>query len=144
MGQGTWGIRDPYHSWPHVECFDQSHNEHGYYTMDFLDDKFYGSKDRMLAAAFLEYMSSDNMWGEAALVEEMMQCPNTLQVLCRVRPPGCFLIRLLLRSSSFPGYLQATACQIADAYVQRSLDQLCLPDASSHSLFPVCFDADAG
>jgi len=62
-GQGTWGLRDPYHSWPHVECFDLDQREHGYYTMDFLDDKFYGSKDRMLAAAFLEYMSSDNMWG---------------------------------------------------------------------------------
>jgi len=141
-GQGTWGLKDSYHSWPSVEYFGGRHTEPRFYTMDFLDDKFYGSKDRMLAAAFLEYMASEAMWGEETLVGEMMQCPNTLQVLCRVRPPGCFLIRLLLSAPSFPEYLRATAQQIAEAYVERSLNQLCLPDATSHSLFPVCFELE--
>jgi len=50
-----------------VECFEDGRFEHRYYNMDFLDDKFYGSKDRMLAAAFLEYMASDAMGGEEAL-----------------------------------------------------------------------------
>jgi len=140
LGQGEWGLRDPYHSWPNVECFDGGQFEHRYYNMDFLDDKFYGSKDRMLAAAFLEYMASDAMWGEETLVEEMMQYPNTIQVLCRVRPPGCFLMRLLLSSPGFPGYLHSTASSIATAYVERCLGMLCSPDATCHSLFPVCYD----
>jgi len=141
-GQGLWGLRDPYHSWPYVESFESERSEHRFYTMDFLDDKFYGSKDRMLAAAFLEYMSSDAMWGEETLVEEMMQYPNTLQVLCRVRPPGCFLMRLLLSSPGFPAYLQDTAKRVAEAYVERSMRMLCSPDASCHSLFPVCYYAE--
>lgn len=141
-GQGTWGLRDPYHSWPHVESFESAQTEHRFYTMDFLDDKFYGSKDRMLAAAFLEYMSSDGMWGEVALVEEMMQYPNTLQVLCRVRPPCCFLMRLLLSSPKFPAYLKCTAALIAEAYMNGVLRMLCDPDATCHSLFPVCYDLE--
>lgn len=139
-GQGTWGLRDPYHSWPYIESFTNSQLEHRYYTMDFLDDKFYGSKDRMLAAAFLEYMSTDSMWGEARLVDEMMQYPNTLQVFCRVWPPSCFLIRLLLSSPQFPAYLQKTSSQIAEATVTQHLDQLASPDGTCHSLFPVCYD----
>lgn len=141
-GQGTWGLRDPYHSWPHVETFEHPHNDHRYYTMDFLDDKFYGSKDRMLAAAFLEYMASDAMWGEETLVEEMMQFPYTLQVLCRVRPPGCFLMRLLLSSPHFPDYLRNTAMIIAENFAERAMESLCSPDATCHSLFPVCYDLD--
>lgn len=141
-GQGTWGLRDPYHSWPYIESFSGSTSqlEHQYYTMDFLDDKFYGSKDRMLAAAFLEYMSTDAMWGEERLVDEMMQYPNTLQVFCRVWPPSCFLIRLLLSSPQFPEYLLNTSMQIAEGYVAQHLDQLTSPDGTCHSLFPVCFD----
>lgn len=138
-GQGTWGLRDPYHSWPYIECFEGNQSEHRYYTMDFLDDKFYGSKDRMLAAAFLEYMSQPAMWGEERLVDEMIQYPNTLQVFCRVWPPSCFLIRLLLSSPDFPGYLEKTANLIAEANCQQHLRQLCSPDATCHSLFPVCY-----
>lgn len=142
IGQGTWGLRDPYHSWPYVECFEGDDYEHRYYSMDFLDDKFYGSKDRMLAAAFLEYMSSDAMWGEEALVEEMMQYPNTLQILSRVRPPGCFLMRLLLSSPGFPAYLQGVALRVAETYASRCLRLMCSADATCHSLFPVCYDLE--
>eukprot|EP00927_Polykrikos_kofoidii_P060814 TRINITY_DN55721_c0_g1_i1.p1 TRINITY_DN55721_c0_g1~~TRINITY_DN55721_c0_g1_i1.p1 ORF type:complete len:1131 (+),score=193.61 TRINITY_DN55721_c0_g1_i1:235-3393(+) len=140
--QSTWGLRDPYHSWPHVEYFEFPQREHRYYSMDFLDDKFYGSKDRMLAAAFLEYMSSEGMWGEVALVEEMMQHPNTLQVLCRVRPPCCFLMRLLLSSSGFPVYLRNTAARLAEDFMNGVLRMLCDPDATCHSMFPVCYDLE--
>lgn len=139
-GQGTWGLRDPYHSWPYIESFIGTQLEHRYYTMDFLDNKFYGSKDRMLAAAFLEYMSTDLMWGEQRLVEEMMQYPNTLQVFCRVWTPSCFLIRLLLKSPQFPAYLQNTSRQIAEGYVSQNLGQITSPDGTCHSLFPVCYD----
>jgi len=142
-GQGTWGLRDPYHSWPYIESFYGPQLEHRYYTMDFLDDKFYGSKDRMLAAAFLEYMSTDLMWGEERLVDEMMRYPNTLQVFCRVWPPSCFLIRLLLSSPQFPAYLQSTSQQIAEGIVQQHLNQLISPDGTCHSLFPVCYDPTA-
>lgn len=135
----VWGLRDPYHSWPYVDYIEGDRSEHRYYSMDFLDDKFYGSKDRMLASAFLEYMSSDAMWGEAALIEEMIQYPNALQVLCRVRPPGCFMIRLLLSSPGFPDYLFQISKKVAQAYVERSLSLMCSPDATCHSLFPVCY-----
>jgi hypothetical protein len=139
-GQGTWGLRDPYHSWPYIENFEGGTAlEHRYYTMDFLDDKFYGSKDRMLAAAFLEYMSVDAMWGEDRLLDEMMQYPNTLQVFCRVWPPSCPLIRLMLSSPHFPSYLQATATKIAERIAEQNLKQLCKPDGTCHSLFPVCY-----
>jgi len=133
-----WGLRDPYHSWPYVECFEEGRPERWFYRMDFLDDRFYGPKDRMLAAAFLEYMSAESMWGEELLVEEMMQYPNSLQVLCRVRPPGCFLLKLLLTSPKFPEYLERTAQAIAEGYAERSLQMLIEPDATCHSLFPVC------
>jgi len=139
-GQGTWGLRDPYHSWPYIERLPNGQLEHRYYTMDFLDDKFYGSKDRMLAAAFLEYMASNEMWGEERLIDEMMQYPNTLQVFCRVWPPSCFLIRCLLRSPKFPEYLQATSVKIAEVIVDQYLHQLASPDGTCHSLFPVCYD----
>eukprot|EP00929_Paragymnodinium_shiwhaense_P035409 TRINITY_DN19114_c0_g1_i1.p1 TRINITY_DN19114_c0_g1~~TRINITY_DN19114_c0_g1_i1.p1 ORF type:complete len:1111 (-),score=244.58 TRINITY_DN19114_c0_g1_i1:152-3484(-) len=142
-GSGTWDLRDPYQSWPHVECFENVEMEHRYYSMDFLDDKFYGSKDRVLAAAFLEYMSSAEMWGEECLVEEMMQYPNTLQVLCRIQPPGCFLLRLLLTSPMFPDYLDATAGKIADVWAEGIFRSLCNSDATCHSLFPVCYDAES-
>jgi len=138
-GHDLWGFRDPYHSWPYVDYIKNSRSEYRYYTMDFLDDKFYGSKDRMLAAAFLEYMSSDAMWGEQPLVEEMMQYPNTLQVVCRVRPPGCSLMKMLLRAEGFPEYLKMTARGIAEVYVRRSTSMLCGPDATCHSFFPVCY-----
>eukprot|EP00747_Dinoflagellata_sp_TGD_P209634 gnl/TRDRNA2_/TRDRNA2_83015_c0_seq1.p1 gnl/TRDRNA2_/TRDRNA2_83015_c0~~gnl/TRDRNA2_/TRDRNA2_83015_c0_seq1.p1 ORF type:complete len:1090 (+),score=229.66 gnl/TRDRNA2_/TRDRNA2_83015_c0_seq1:103-3372(+) len=142
MGQGNWPLRDPMQSWPFIEHFEGKQEEHRYYTMDFLDDKFYGSKDRMLATAFLEYMASDQMWGEEKLVEEMMQYPNTLQVFSRVRPPSCFLMRLLLSSPGFSEYLQNTANRIAEGYVQGCLGQLTRADGTCHSLFPTCLDLD--
>merc|ERR1719181_2042122 len=97
----------------------------------------------MLAAAFLEYMSQPAMWGEERLVDEMMQYPNTLQVFCRVWPPSCFLIRLLLSSPQFPSYLQSTSRKIAEGYVLQYLKQLTSPDGTCHSLFPVCYDGSA-
>ena len=49
-----------------------------YYAIDFLDDKFYGSRDRVLATAFLEHLA--DLWGVEALVAELMSFPYTLQV----------------------------------------------------------------
>ncbi|CAK8986357.1 unnamed protein product [Durusdinium trenchii] len=68
------------------------HRPSKYYPGDFVDDKFYGPKDRELAAAFLEYLGSEEVWGEDRLMEEFLHCSQLLEVLCRV--PSC---RTLLR-----------------------------------------------
>eukprot|EP00434_Breviolum_minutum_P027412 symbB.v1.2.024231.t1/scaffold2249.1/size84557/2 len=56
-----------------------------FYPGDFVDDKFYGPKDRILAAAFLEYLGSEELWGDDYLMEEFLAAKGRLlQVLCRV------------------------------------------------------------
>lgn len=120
-GMGGWNVADPFHSWPFVETNDGFYSETSYYATDFGDDKSYGPKDRMLAAAFLEYMSSESMWGSRGLVEEMMQYPHTLEVLCRVKPPCCSLVSLLVTAPSFSKYLTHTALSIAECHTNQSL-----------------------
>jgi len=134
-----WIWQDPFQSWPYVES-EKSMQDQRYYNMDFLDDKFYGSKDRMLASAFLEYLSSEAMWGVESLVEEMMQYPYTLQVFCRVRPPICLLVRILLSAPFFAQYLQTVAESIAVTYADKSVAPVYLADGTCHSIFPICYD----
>eukprot|EP00933_Yihiella_yeosuensis_P041096 TRINITY_DN35538_c0_g1_i1.p1 TRINITY_DN35538_c0_g1~~TRINITY_DN35538_c0_g1_i1.p1 ORF type:complete len:1050 (+),score=176.99 TRINITY_DN35538_c0_g1_i1:78-3152(+) len=135
----SWERDDAVNSWPAVEYFEGAKEGYRYYAMDFLDDKFYGSKDRVLAKAFLEYMGSPGMWGPEALVQEMIWYPNTLQVLCRVRPTPLALLRLLLGDPSFPDYLMRAAQLISQETIDRSLKHVVGADATHLSLFPTVF-----
>lgn len=107
-----------------VEVYHGPIADHRFYPSDFLDDKFYGPQDRHLATALLEYMANSAMWGEEALVEEMMQYPNTLQVLCKVNPPSCFLLSLLLKSKEFPEHLHKVSYDVASAEFEQTLRPL--------------------
>ncbi|CAD7971608.1 unnamed protein product, partial [Amoebophrya sp. A25] len=82
----------PQGCWSYTQNFDYTH----YYTADFLDDKFYGSRDRMLSTAVLETLGE--LWGPGPLVEELMAFPYTVQCLSQARDAGnlCFLISELL------------------------------------------------
>jgi len=133
-----WIWQDPYQSWPYVESESSFQNQR-YYNVDFLDDKFYGSKDRHLAAAFLEHMASPSMWGEDALVKEMMRYPYTLQTMCRSRPPLCTLVKILVSSPRFPSYLWESAIEIAENYAIKAISPVYKPDGTCHSLFPVLY-----
>merc|ERR1719335_625747 len=70
----------------------------------------------------------------------MMQYPYTLQVFCRVRPPICFLVRLLLSSPSFAKYLQTVASTIAETYANKAVAPVYEADGTCHSIFPICYD----
>eukprot|EP00397_Hematodinium_sp_SG-2012_P004729 GEMP01004743.1.p1 GENE.GEMP01004743.1~~GEMP01004743.1.p1 ORF type:complete len:1107 (+),score=283.04 GEMP01004743.1:49-3321(+) len=134
-----WIWQEPYQSWPYVES-EKSFQNQRYYNVDFLDDKFYGSKDRHLAAAFLEHMATPTMWGVDGLVIEMMDYRYTLQTLCRSRPPLCSLIKLLLQSPLFPSFLRAQcAREIAQTYAEKAIAPVHMPDGTCHSLFPVLY-----
>lgn len=121
-------------SWSGVELFQGCSKEHSYYSMDFVDDKFYGSKDRALARAFLEYM--EEIWGRPALVAEMVQYPNTLQVLCRTKPTPVVLLRVLLNDQLCTQFLQTTSSMLADSFSEQLLKSVASPDLSRRSLFP--------
>jgi len=107
-----------------------------YYAMDFLDDKFYGSKDRDVASTFLEYMASDDLWGLEGCVEEMERYPNTLQVMSRVQPRCAGLLRLLLKSPSLPIYLQSTSRLLARHTADQVLRPMISPNLVQQSMFP--------
>eukprot|EP00931_Biecheleriopsis_adriatica_P054977 TRINITY_DN32414_c0_g1_i1.p1 TRINITY_DN32414_c0_g1~~TRINITY_DN32414_c0_g1_i1.p1 ORF type:complete len:986 (+),score=223.21 TRINITY_DN32414_c0_g1_i1:52-2958(+) len=109
-GYTSWASASLSGSWPNTDYVDEVPR---YYAMDFIDDKFYGSKDQVLAVSFLEYMASPDLWGESGLVEEMLQYPNTLQVLCRVHSICAEPLKLLLSSEAFPAYLHRTAQLLA-------------------------------
>ncbi|CAE7832938.1 Ctss [Symbiodinium sp. CCMP2592] len=59
-------------SWPGLG------DEPRYYEADFADNKFYGPKDRVLAAAFLEFLGSEELWGDN-LLDEFCQSAEVLQ-----------------------------------------------------------------
>mmetsp|Transcript_18122 Transcript_18122/g.43535 ORF Transcript_18122/g.43535 Transcript_18122/m.43535 type:complete len:1082 (-) Transcript_18122:114-3359(-) len=137
-----WIWQEPYESWPYVEV-ESAIQKQRHYAGDFLDDKFYGPKDRLLAAAFLEHLATDGLWGPQALVEEMFQCPYCIQILCRVKPPGCYLIKLMLSHPGFGEYLTHAAAAIAKVYAERALTPVYTADVSCHSIFPVLYPEDS-
>lgn len=97
-----------------------------YYPCDFVDDKFYGPKDRVLAAAFLEYLCSEELWGEDQLMEEVLASKGLLQVLCRV--PSCQnLLRVILRHRRFGETLERSASMLAERFVEGQLRPLLSP-----------------
>jgi len=128
---------EPAGSWPGVELFEEGIKEHSYYSMDFVDDKFYGSKDRALARAFLEYM--EEIWGRQALVEEMTQYPNTLQVLCRAKPTPAALLKVFLNDQLCTEFLQRTSSTLADRFSEQLLKSVAGADLSRRSFFPFSF-----
>lgn len=97
-----------------------------YYPCDFVDDKFYGPKDRVLAAAFLEYLCSEELWGEDRLMEELLASKGLLQVLCRVS--SCQnLLRVILRHRRFGEALECSATTLAERFVEGQLRPLLSP-----------------
>lgn len=126
----------PGQSWPYVQTFEDAR----YYQVDFLDDKFYGSRDRVLATAFLEHLGE--LWSPRALVEELMAYPYTLQTLARARDAGnlCFLISEMLTSSLFPSYLSEVSCSISTTFTDDYLGPLIHPDGTYCTIFPLVYD----
>jgi len=98
-----------------------------FYPGDFVDDKFYGPKDRILAAAFLEYLGSEELWGDDYLMEEFLAAKGRLlQVLCRVT--SCQnLLRLILRHRRFVELLEISAATLAEGFVDAQLRPLLSP-----------------
>eukprot|EP00930_Biecheleria_cincta_P033831 TRINITY_DN23423_c0_g1_i1.p1 TRINITY_DN23423_c0_g1~~TRINITY_DN23423_c0_g1_i1.p1 ORF type:complete len:949 (+),score=154.27 TRINITY_DN23423_c0_g1_i1:124-2970(+) len=135
--QSAWESSEPTGSWPRVELFEGGNKEYSYYSMDFVDDKFYGSKDRTLARAFLEYM--EEIWGRQALVEEMTQYPNTLQVLCRAKPTPAVLLKVFLNDPLCNEFLERTSSMLAGRLSEQLLNSVAAPDLSRCSFFPFGF-----
>ena len=55
----------PENAWPYTQRWGQ------FYSADFLDDKFYGTRDRLLSTAFLETLAE--LWGPEGLYEHKPQ-----------------------------------------------------------------------
>ncbi|CAD7937278.1 unnamed protein product [Amoebophrya sp. A120] len=130
------GAQVSHDTWPYTQTFEHAQ----YYALDFLDDKFYGSRDRQLATAFLETLGE--LWGTEALVQELFAYPYSLQIFTRARDAGnlCYLISEMLTSPLFDEYLFNVAKHLARAYSQDLLVPLITPDGATCSLWPVRYD----
>jgi len=123
-------------SWPGLG------DEPRYYEADFADNKFYGPKDRVLAAAFLEFLGSEELWGDH-LLDELCQSSEVLQVLCRVRPRCVVLVRMMLKHPKFTQLLHGTARGLAEKFAERELQPLLCADLSRPSPMPLALTGRA-
>lgn len=123
-------------SWPGLG------DEPRYYEADFADNKFYGPKDRVLAAAFLEFLGSEELWGDH-LLDELCQSAEVLQVLCRVRPRCVVLLRMMLKHPKFTELLRGTARGLAEKFAERELQPLLCADLSRPSPMPLALTGRA-